>query len=237
MKALITILFACTMLVRQSGHAQNVEQWELAISALTGRNYYNKKYFDQPRLAPGWETNFKSDYLWSVGMRAEKHLSPHFAALAELRYTEEGVPDNMFCACNSISDSPDNDEKVYRGAVDAGIRYYVNPISKVLFFFEGSVSLDWLIGVRQTGYILSESQVFHKMHWDSYGYKRFAPGGIFSLGMKWKRLSLDVGGMTNLSRTMVRNPGTYDSVFYPIKTGFFGRGLFVKTSFTLFKFK
>lgn len=236
-KLLITSLVTLALSFVQIGNAQNVKEWELSISGLAGRNYYEKKYYDQLQLAPGWETNFKSDYLWSAGIRAEKHLTSRLSALAELRYTEENVPDNMFCACNSISDSPYDDEKLYRGTVEAGLRYYVNRASKVMLFLDGRGNVDWLMGVQQTGYNLVENQVFHKMHWNSYGYKRLAPGITLSLGIKWRRFSLDFGGVTNLTRTMIRNLGTYDQVVYPIKTGFFGKGLFVKTAFTLFKLK
>lgn len=45
------------------------------------------------------------------------------------------------------------------------------------------------------------------------------------------------GKLTNLYRAMIRNPGTYDHVVYPIKTGFLGKGLFVKTTFTLIKLR
>lgn len=237
MKALITILAASTLSFAQICNAQNAKQWELGISGLTGRNYYEKKYYGQLQLAPGWETNFKSDYVWSAGMWAEKDLTSHLSALAELRYTEEDVPDNMFCECNSLSESPYDDERLYRGTVEAGLRYYVNPTSKVLLFFDGKGSIDWLIGVQETGYRFIENQIFHEMHWNSYGYERFSPGIAFSLGVKWKRLSLNLGGTTNIARSTTRDAGTYERIVHPIKTGFFGKGFFIKTSFTLIKLK
>ncbi|MET7259389.1 hypothetical protein [Dyadobacter fermentans] len=236
-KTRTTILGAVALSLVQIGVAQNARQWELGISGLTGRNYYEKKYYGQSQLAPGWETNFKSDYLWSAGIWAEKKLNSRFSALAELRYTEEDVPDNMFCECNSLSESPYDDEKLYHGTVEAGLRYYVNPTSKVVFFLDGKANIDWLIGIQETGYRYMDDQVYHEMHWNSYGYKRFSPSVAFLLGAKRKRLSLSFGGIMNIARSTIRDAGTYERIVHPIKTGFFGKGFFVKTSFTLIKLK
>lgn len=84
---------------------------DLGISAMTGRNFYDKKYYNQDRLAPGWETNFKTNHLWSASIWAEKDLSPHFSTITEFRFMEEDVPENMLCQCNSVLEVLDTDEK------------------------------------------------------------------------------------------------------------------------------
>jgi hypothetical protein len=97
--------------------------------------------------------------------------------------------------------------------------------------------VDWLIAAREKRYFMNEHRTEKLLDWDVLGYSQFVPGASFSLGAKWKRLTMSLGGVTNLARAMIRNPGTYDQVAYSIKTGFFGKGLFVKTAFTIIKLK
>lgn len=237
MKAFIVSWFALILSLAQTSYAQNVKQWELGISASTGRNYYDKKYYGQSTLAPGWETKFKSDYIWSVGVRAEKRITSRLSAITALQYAEEGVPQNMFCECNSISESTYDDEKLHRVTYDAGLRYYVNPSSKAMFFLEGKANLDWLLGVQETVYRFASNETSRIMHWNAFGYHRFSPNVAFLVGVKWKRLSIDFGGVANVARSTIRNAGTYDRIVHPIKTGFFSQGIYIKTAVTLFKSK
>ncbi|MGG7663812.1 hypothetical protein [Dyadobacter sp. BHUBP1] len=127
------------------------------------------------------------------------------------------------------------DEKHLWTTVDAGLRYYIKSVSKLLFFVDGRAEIDWLIAARTKRYFMDEDLTRTYMNWNAFGYKRFIPGVSLSLGVKIDRLMLSIGGMTSLGRSMIRNPGTYNQVGHPIKTGFFGKGFFVKTSFTLIK--
>lgn len=217
--------------------AQHKRGMDLGLSASSGRTFYDKKYYDQPQLASGWETNFKTNYRWSAGAWVEKHLSSHFSTLTEFRFTEEDVPENMLCQCSTVLEVLDMDEKHQWAMVDAGLRYYVKPASELLFFVDGRVEINWLIAARTKRYFMDEVLTRTYMNWNAFGYKRFIPGVALSLGVKIDRLMLSIGGMTDLGRTMIRNPGTYNQVVHPIKTGFFGKGFFVKTSFTLIKLK
>ena len=235
MKRIVSIAIAVCFSL--SAIAQHSESIDLGISVFTGRSFYDKKYYDQPGLAPGWETNYKTNYLWSAGLWMEKHINPHLAALTEVRYVTEDVPENMLCQCSTVLEVLQTDEKHYWGMFGAGVRYYINPTSKVALFTDAGGELDWLIAAREKRYFMGEHLTKKFLDWNALGYKRFMPSASLSLGVKWKRLTLSVGGMTNLYRAMIRNPGTYDQVVYPIKTGFLGKGLFVKTTFTLIKLR
>ena len=217
--------------------AQHKRGMDLGISASTGRNFYDKKYYDQPQLVPGWETNFKTNYLWSAGMWAEKSLSPHFSTIIEFRFMEEDVPENMLCQCNTVLEVLDTDEKHHWATVETGLRYYIKPTSKISLFADARAEINWLIAAPTKRYFMNDHLTKTYVNWNAFGYKHFVPGVSLSLGAKWKRLTLSLGGMTNLARSMIRNPGTYNQVVHPIKTGFFGKGFFIKTSFTLIKVK
>lgn len=117
------------------------------------------------------------------------------------------------------------------------MRYYIKPTSKLSFFADTRAEINWLIAAPTKRYFINDHLTKTFINWNAFGYKRFVPGVSLSFGVKWKRLTLSFGGMTNLARTIIRNPGTYDQVVHPIKTGFFGKGFFVKTSFTLIKLK
>lgn len=129
------------------------------------------------------------------------------------------------------------DEKHYWSMFGLGLRYYINPTSKIALFADAGGELDWLIAAREKRYFMNEHLTKKFLNWNALGYKRFMPSASLSLGVKWKRLTLSAGGMTNLCRAMTRSPGTYDQIVYPIKTGFFGKGFFVKTTFTLIKLR
>lgn len=235
MKVIVSITIAACLSLPVI--AQYKRGMDLGVSASTGRNFYDKKYYDQPQLAPGWETYFKTNYLWSIGVWAESHLSPHFSTITDVRFMEEDVPINMLCQCSTMNEVLQIDEKHYWGVMGFGLRYYLNRTSKAKFFADVEAEVDWLIAAREKRYFMNEHQTKKLLDWDAIGYKQFVPGASVSLGAKWKRLTLSLGGVTNLARAMIRNPGTYDQVVYPIKTGFFGKGLFIKTSFTLIKLK
>lgn len=235
MKLIVSL--AIVMCVSLSAIAQHTKSIDLGISVSTGRNFYDKKYYDQPRLAPGWETNYKTNYLWSIGAWVESYVSPHFSILTAASIMEEDVPENMLCQCNTILEVLDTDEKHHWATMEAGMRYYIKPSSKLSFFVDGEAEINWLVAARTKRYFMDDDLTKTYVHWNAFGYKRFIPSASLSLGAKWKRLTLSVGGMTNLYRAMIRNPGTYDQVVYPIKTGFFGKGFFLKTTFTLIKLR
>lgn len=233
----LIVLIAIATSLSSAITAQHKKGVDLGISTSNGRNFYDKKYYDQPKLAPGWETKFKTNYLWSVGVWAEHYVSPHFSTITDVRFAEEDVPENMLCQCNTVNEVLQTDEKHYWGIINAGLRYYINPTSKITFFADGGAELDWLIASREKRYFMNEHLTKKFLDWNALGYKRFVPSISLSLGVKWKRLTLSFGGMTNVARSIVRNPGTYDQVVYPVKTAFFGKGFFVKTSFTIIKLK
>lgn len=75
------------------------------------------------------------------------------------------------------------------------------------------------------------------MHWDAFGYRRFAPSFGISLGAKWNRFSLALDYHGNLTRTITRDAGVYNQIVHPIKTGFYSQGIFVKATITGFKIR
>jgi hypothetical protein len=117
--------------------AQQKKGMDLGIAASTGRNFYDKKYYDQPQLAPGWETYFKTNYLWSVGVWTENYLGPHFSTNADVRFMEEDVPEDMLCQCSTMNEVLQIDEKHYWGVFAFGLRYYFSPTSRARGFCSG----------------------------------------------------------------------------------------------------
>lgn len=211
--------------------AQVIGNWELGISGLTGKNYYNRKYYDQPELPPGRTTDLKSNYLWGGSIWAEQHLNQHISAVGELRYTEVDVPNNMLCECSYTGAAILQDEKHYWGSVGVGLRYYLKPKSNISFFFDGKTHVDWLI--------LAKEKINDKTsnHGNAMGYSHLVPSLSLAVSVKWKRLVVSFESYSNVARTIVRDVGVHDGVYYAMKTGILSRGISVKASFTLIKLK
>lgn len=228
---LISTLSISSLLLSVIGKAQVVKNWDLGVSASTGRSYYNRKYYDQPELPPGRMAELKSNYLWGVAIWAEKYVNRHVAAIGELRYTTVDVPNNMLCECSYTGAAILQDEKHYWSSVGVGLRYYLNPKSRVSLFIDGKADADWLMLVKEK----INDNTYN--HWNAMGYSHLAPSLSFGLGSKWKRLAVSFGVYSNVARTMVRDAGIYDKVHYGMKTGIMFKGFFIKTSFTLIKLK
>ena len=110
---LIPVLFLWSHAVT----AQVTGNWELGISGLTGRDFYDRKYYHQPELPPGKIADIKSNYLWAGGFWVEKRLNQHIAAIGELRFTEVDIPNNTLCECSYTGVAIFEDEKHYWGLV------------------------------------------------------------------------------------------------------------------------
>ncbi|HWV31143.1 MAG TPA: hypothetical protein VN038_15895 [Dyadobacter sp.] len=228
---LLSTLSISSLLLSVMGNAQVVKNWNLGVSGSTGRNLYDRKYYDQPELPPARIAKLKSNYLWGGAIWAEKYVNRHVAAIGELRYAEVDVPNNMLCECSYTGAAILQDEKHYWGSLGVGLRYYLNPKSPVSFFFDTKADADWLI--------LAKERINDKTynHWNATGYSHLAPSLSFAFGSKWKRLAVSFGVYSNVARTMVRDVGVYNKVQYAMKTGIMSRGFFVKTSITVFRLR
>ncbi|MBO9614908.1 MAG: hypothetical protein J7619_19550 [Dyadobacter sp.] len=229
MKSLLRILAIISLV--HIAEAQSINKWELGVSGFTGRDFYDRKYYDQPERPPGRQSKLKSNYLWASGLWVEKRLNPRLVGLAELRYTEVDVPNNTFCECSHTGSAWLQDEKHYWSSLGIGLRHYLNPKSQIALFFDGKADADWLIASKEK---ISDRNY---IHWDAMGYSRFALKLSLSVGAKWKRLAISFGGNTHAARTIVRDVGIHNKVHYAIKTGILSRGFFVKAAFTAVKFR
>lgn len=228
---LILTLLEALLLPRQTLQAQKIKSWELGLSALTGQNFYNRKYYDQPQLPNGRETDFKSNYLRAAGIWAEKHLNRRFSITTELRYAVADMPTNTLCECSYVASAFLQKEKHYWGSAGLGLRYYINPKSKVSFFMEGGAEADWLIVMKEK----RNDKIY--AHWNAKGYSHFAPSVSLAAGAKWKWITLSGGLNTNIARTIIRDIGIYEKMHQSMKTGISFRGLYAKAAFTLVKIR
>jgi hypothetical protein len=211
--------------------AQEVRGLDIGISLLPGQSKYNRKYYNQPALPPGWIPDFKSNYLLGAGIWAENHFTSHVSTMSELTYTQIDVPVNTLCECNSAGWVWKQEEKHHWGSLGTGIRYYLSPKSKVKIFADGKLKGEWLIAAT----IKNDNK--KKIRRDAFGYRRFAPSFEFAMGAKWNRFALNLSYQFNIARTFTRDAGEYSQVIQPYKTGISAHQLFGKLSYTAFKIR
>jgi hypothetical protein len=233
MKHLIHIFFIVHLTAGLSSLAiaQEIKGLDIGISLISGQSKYNRKYYNQPALPPGWILDFKSNYLLGAGIWGENHFTSHVSTMFEIAYTQIDVPVNTLCECNSAGWVWKQEEKHHWGSLGVGIRYYLNPKSKVKIFADGKLKGEWLIAAT----IKNDNK--KKIRWDAFGYQRFAPSFEFAIGAKWNRLALNLGYQSNIARTFTRDAGEYDQVIHPFKTGILAHQLFGKLSYTVFKIR
>lgn len=213
----ITFLFLLIICISLSAQAQAL--WELGVQFEHGRDWYNRDYYNRGELPDyGFIRHFPTYYSRGAGFYAERHINPHFSALAQISYLQKKMFVDMFDETSRTASSYITKEMHHRGAIDAGVRWYINPSSKIQFFLDGKLGANMFIAAVQR-----EARLGKIITRDAFGYNRIAPVASGSLGAKWRRLSISAEYRQDL--VAAKRPGT--------GTGITGKGVVGKVAFAL----
>ncbi|MCF0052987.1 hypothetical protein LXM25_23160 [Dyadobacter sp. LJ53] len=200
--------------------AQQASHWEAGVQLEHGRDWYDREYYDWGELPNGYIENFPSYYSRGAGIYAERVISPRLSALAQISYSQKKMFVDMYGETSRTAGSWITKEMHHRGAIDAGVRWYVNPNSKVRFFVDGKVGANMFIAAVQ-----KEARLGNIVNHNAFGYDRVTPVVSGSIGVKWQRLSVSAEYRQDLAPAKRKKTGT----------GITGRGLVGKVAFTLFR--
>ncbi|MCF0038986.1 hypothetical protein [Dyadobacter fanqingshengii] len=201
-------------------HAQ--ARWEFGVQLEHGRDWYDREYYNRGELPNGYIENFPSYYSRGAGFYAERVINPRFSALARISYQQKRMYVDMFGEASRTAGSWITKEMHHRGAIDAGIRWYVNPNSKIGLFVDGKVGANMFIAAVQR-----EARLGNIVTNNAFGYDRVIPVASGSIGAKWQRLSISAEYRQDLTAAKRDRIGT----------GITGRGVVGKVAFTLIKVK
>lgn len=201
-------------------HAQQAQRWELGIQLEHGRDWYDREYYDWGELPNGFIANFPSYYSRGAGFYAERVINPQFSALAQISYFQKKMHVDMFDEASGTHASWITKEMYHRGAIDAGVRWYVNPKSKVRLFVDGKLGANMFIAAVQR-----EARLGNIVTNDAFGYDRIIPVASGSIGAKWQRLSISAEYRQDLTAAKRDRTGT----------GITGRGVCGKVGFALYR--
>jgi len=201
-------------------NAQNSHKWEFGIQAEHGRDWYHRDYYEWNDLPNGYIQNFPSYYSRGAGFNAERIIGKRFSALAQVSYLQKKMPTDMFGETSRTASQWITKEMHHRGAVDLGLRWYVNPESKLRFFADGKIGANMLVAAVQ--HLEGYGKVVIK---DGFEYNRISPVASGSIGLKWNRLALSTEYRHDLA-AVKRNRAA---------TGIKAQGLVGKVALTLFK--
>ncbi|WP_026630493.1 hypothetical protein [Dyadobacter alkalitolerans] len=213
--AFVFLLTICTSL-----HAWAQARWELGFQLEHGRDWYNRKYYYLGELPGGYIQNFPTYYSRGAGIYAERVISPRLSALTQISYQQKKMYVDMLAEASRTHGSWITKEMHHRGAIDAGIRWYVNPKSKIRLFVDGKVGANMFIAAVQ-----KEAGLGNIVNHDAFGYDRISPVATGSIGTKWQRLSVSVEYRQDLAAAKRERTGT----------GIMGRGVVGKVAFVLFR--
>ncbi|MCE6988289.1 hypothetical protein [Dyadobacter sp. CY323] len=221
MKKSFTILVFASMCISTLAVAQRASRWEIGIQGEYGRDWYHKTYAREI-FYEGSITDFSSSRSWGTGIYFEKPLNPKFSMIGQLGYAVKKVHPEIFHTYNNTASQHYLSEVHHRGAVDAGLRWYLNPGSKVRFFAEGKLGANVFISAVQ-----QEQRFGRIVRSDVFGFERVAPVASGSLGLKWSRLTVSAEYRQDL----------ITSKRYDGRTGIDGKGVFGKVGFALLRGK
>ncbi|MCF0061471.1 hypothetical protein MUK70_19730 [Dyadobacter chenwenxiniae] len=200
--------------------AQQASRWEAGIQIEHGRDWYNREYYNWGELPNGYIENFPSYYSRGAGFYAERVINSRLSALAQISYSQKKMFVDMYGEASRTAGSWIKKEMHHRGAIDAGIRWYVNPKSKVRLLVDGKVGANMFIAAVQR-----EAKLGNIMTNDAFGYDRIIPVASGSMGAKWRRLSISAEYRQDLTAAKRDRTGT----------GITGRGVFGKVGFALYR--
>ncbi|TLV00673.1 hypothetical protein [Dyadobacter luticola] len=184
MKALI-ILSAIATLNVSNIHAQKTARWEFGAQVDLGKDWYHRNYYGLESIPNGYIQNFPSYHSTGAGIFAERVLNQKFSLLGQLNYLQKKMPADMFGERSSTGSRWVTKEIHHRGAVDFGLRWYVNPKSQIRFFVDGKLGANMLVAAVQ--HVEGFGKVVTR---DAFGYRRVNPVGSASAGVKWRRLAI-----------------------------------------------
>lgn len=214
----ITFLFLLTICTSLDAQAQ--ARWELGIQLEHGRDWYDREYYEWDELPNGYIGNFPSYYSRGAGFYAERVINPQFSALAQISYFQKKMHVDMFDEASGTHGGWITKEMHHRGAIDAGVRWYVNPKSKIRLFVDGKLGANMFIAAVQ-----KEARLGKIISHDAFGYDRVTPVASGTIGAKWRRLSVSVEYRQDLAAAKRQRTGT----------GITGRGVVGTVGFVLFR--
>jgi hypothetical protein len=200
--------------------AQAQARWELGIQLEHGRDWYDREYYNRVELPNGYIGNFPTYYSRAVGVYAERVINPQFSALAQISYQQKKMYVDMFDEASRTAGSWITKEMHHRGAIDVGIRWYVNPKSKIQLFVDGKVGANMFIAAVQR-----EHRLGNIVTRNAFGYDRITPVASGSVGAKWQRLTISAEYRQDIAPAKRARTGTE----------IVGRGVVGKVAFALFR--
>jgi hypothetical protein len=214
-------LFTFLFIIAAFGlRAQAQARWEIGVQLEHGRDWYHRKYYNWTELPKGYIENFPTYYSRGAGIYAERIINPRFSALVQISYLQKKMYVDMFSEASRTASSWITKEMHHRGALDAGVRWYVNPKSKIKLFVDGKVGANMFISAVQ-----KEARLGNIINHDAFGYDRVTPVASGSVGAKWQRLSVSAEYRHDLAPVKRTRTGT----------GISGRGVVGKVAFALFR--
>lgn len=226
MKTLLTIIIAIyTYSLSNELAAQSTSKWKFGIAAGLGRTYYDRKYDEVDGV--GMIPRFHSNYDWSLGYWGERHFNPRFSGLIQLAYRQTDILPDLFSQWYS-SGFWYARETHHHGQAEVGMRWYINPRSKFIFFLEAKAGADMFLAA--TDHPFSEEKVTNR---DAFGYDRILPAASAAAGIKWRRFALMADYGHDLLRARRDEPEKLG--FMSKKTGILAQRMTVKATFTIFK--
>lgn len=198
---------------------QQAPHWEFGIQGEFGRDWYHKE--DAPLGSyEGSTIDFSSSRSWGAGIYFERSLNPRLSVLGQVGYAQKKVHPQLFHEYNQTAAQYYLSEVHHRGAVDAGLRWYLIPKAKFNIFVDGKVGANVFISATQ------QERTFGRIvHSDVFGFQRIAPVASASLGIKFSRLTISAEYRDDL--TVSKRTGGMSEVS--------GKGVFGKVGFALFR--
>lgn len=217
----MTVFFLLTVSVFPTT-AQRAARWEIGVQLEHGRDWYDRKYYNWSELPDGYIKNFPSYYSHGASFNAERVINRHFSALLQASYLQKKMYVDMFGETSRTASSWITKEMHHRGTIDAGIRWYINPKSKIKLFVDGTVGANMFIAAVQR-----EARLGNIVSHDAFSYNRINPFASTSIGAKWQRLSISAEYRQDLAPVKREMTGT----------GIISRGVVGKVGFALFRGK
>ncbi|MCE7067941.1 hypothetical protein [Dyadobacter sp. CY326] len=216
----ICFLLSLILAFVSQARAQQASRWEFGVQLEHGRDWYNRKYYDWGELPNGYIKKFPSYCSRGAGFYAERVINSRLSALAQISYSQKKMYVDVFGETSRTAGKWITKEMHHRGAFDAGMRWYVNPKSKIKLFVDGKVGANMFIAAVQ-----GEARLGNIVTNDAFGYDRVIPVASGSIGAKWRRLSISAEYRQDLTAAKRERTGT----------GITGRGVVGKVAFVLFR--
>ncbi|MCF2491235.1 hypothetical protein [Dyadobacter sp. CY347] len=216
---IIILLFGSIVFSFSAIAQQRAPRWEFGIQAEYGRDYYHKEAAPMGSYE-GAIIDFSSNRSWGAGFYFERSLNPRWSVLGQVGYAQKKVHPQLFHMYNQTASQHLLREVHHRSAVDAGLRLYLNPPSKIRLFVDGKLGANVFMSVVQ-----HESTYGRRVRGNVFGFQRVAPVASASLGIKWSRLTVSAEYRDDL--TVSKRIGGMSEIS--------GKGIFGKVGFALFR--